>query len=128
MKLIRLMTIIVTLGILFNWNCGNFCNVYDVQEIDELAGGNAIVAYVVRCGATGHNSVSVTWKKEGLDLKGKRGEIFDAINGDYIKIEKVSIDTIKVYYLARDVKMEKEFARGITFVYEVRKPEFFKRE
>ncbi|MCP4582153.1 MAG: hypothetical protein GY839_11095 [candidate division Zixibacteria bacterium] len=126
--LIRSVTLLFIIALAISWSCGDFCNVYDVQKIDGLAGGNAIVAYVVRCGATGHNSISVTWKKKDLDLKGKRGEIFYAIDGDDIKIERISADSVKIYYLAWDVKVKKELARGITFIYEAKGLEFFEKE
>lgn len=108
--------------------CDNFCNVYDIQEITELKGDNSIIAWTTICGATGHNHICVTWKKKNMNLKGKRGEIFEAKDGDNIKIVKISNDTVKIYYFALDVQVKKENKRGITFLYEGKKPEFFEQK
>lgn len=124
-KLFLVSSLLVLQSILLS--CGYGCNVYDIQEINGLAGNNTIVAYITRCGATTQNSISITWKEDSIDFKTKRGEIFYAVGGDNIKIEKISMDTVKVYYFAWDIETQKKMANNIVFIYEAKEPDFFKK-
>jgi hypothetical protein len=107
--------------------CSNFCNVYDIQEIDNLTGDKSIIAWVTKCGATGQNSISVSWKEENMNLEKMRGKIFEASRGENIKIEKISSDTIRINYFALNIEKKKEKLKGIVFIYKGRKLDYFKK-
>lgn len=109
-------------------NCSNYCNVYNVQEISGLKGDNSVVAWETRCGATASNSVSVAWNEKDLNLNKKRGDIFEAYHGEKIKIEKVSSDTVKIFYWAREIETKKKNDKGIVFIYEAKKLAFFENK
>lgn len=116
---------ILVLVSLYLDGCKNFCRVSDVQEIGSLAGNQGIVAYVTRCGATVGNSISISWKRPNMNLQQEQGDIFYAYRGSNLKIEKISPDTVKVFYFAWEVRNQKMQERGVTFVYEVKETEFF---
>ncbi len=109
-------------------NCSKFCEVDQIYQIGKQGDENIILAYQVRCQEKSNNWVGVTWKEKDKHFEPGIGKIFMARNSDYIWIERVSPDTVKVYTDTDTAKVKVEQARGITFVYERKDPEFFEND
>lgn len=94
------------------------CGVSDIQEIDGLIDNQAIIAYATNCGATIDYFVNVSFKRADMNIRREKGDIFSAYHGNKIRIEKVSPDTVRIIYAAREVWKQKMQERGIIFIYE----------
>lgn len=101
-----------------HWSGCTDCNVTDIQEISGLIDDQTIVAYVTNCGATIDYFVNVSFKTPNINIRREKGDIFSAYHGNKIRIEKISPDTVKIVYAARDVWKQKMQEKGITFIYE----------
>jgi hypothetical protein len=103
------------------------CNIYIINELENIHKTYSLVAYVEKCGATLQNSVHLSWKNHDEELASS-GNIFSAINGNHIQIKMIAPDTVKVFYFARDVKKKIESDKHIHFIYEVKPLSFFNED
>jgi len=131
MPLRRFIILIILLAAVFC--CSKISQVNCESRIGALVDSNIVIAYEVRCPDTTDNWVGLTWKEKGKSFRPEKGKIFAATNSDYIRIRKISIDTlrnypedtIKVYIDTDSPDVKLEYDRGVRFIYELKSRSFF---
>lgn len=108
----------------FDWECA----AEKIQEVNGLSGKQRLVAYIRNCGATTDYTINVSFVRPDLDMKKETGDVFFANHGIGVQLEKVSPDTIKIFYSATDVIRKKSRMKGIYFIYERDGKRFLNKE
>jgi len=119
--MIKIIYIFLIVTVLSFQQCIN-CPVDKVQIIDNLKNNKKVVSYISCCGATVTNSLNVSFYDSTKSIGISNGKIFYVANGWFLHLEKISIDTIKVYYTGVDIRRQKNKVDGIVFIYELVRP------
>ncbi len=94
------------------------CKGIELQKLEHLINNQILVAYRSDCGATTSYDLHVTFLEEDTDLNSLPSDVFLVGRGVDIAMEKVSIDTVKVHFLALEEPYKKRASwKGINFIY-----------
>ena len=105
--------------LLILYGCAD-CGHEKVQVINGLKNYQSIVGYVYNCGATTSEGISVTFVKPEMNLGNDKSDVFTATHSMKLFIEKISEDTVKIIFCARedDILHQEKEVYGVHFIYE----------
>lgn len=118
----RLMILLVCLS-----GCTRSCVDCDVQirqTVTGLVNNQSIVVYDQDCAANSHTVTNISFKTKGLNIKREKGDVFRADGVEFIKIEKISSDSVVVLYKSEGITTRflriyksEERKNGVVFTY-----------
>lgn len=100
------------------------CDVHIRQTMTGLVNDQSIIVYDQDCAANSHSVTNISFETKGLSIKREKGDVFRADGVEFIKVEKISSDSVTVLYKSEGITTRflriykrEERKNGVVFIY-----------